>query len=140
MVKMLKVQEKLVIHTRLWLILTILWMVVMFILSTPPFSGKRITNITDKISTGLDFDFIAHFIVYFILGFLTSGAIKTNFTWKNKFLITVLVCILFASSDELHQYFEPERKCRMIDVITDCVSSILGILFFYVGILFRKIN
>lgn len=85
----------------------------------------------DWISADIDFGLIAHFIVYFILGFLSSGAIRSNFTWKNKFFITLLICVLFALTDELHQYLEPERVARMIDVVLDSASALAGIGFYF---------
>ena len=103
----------------------------MFVLSTTPFSGKRVSRYTDWISTEIDFGLIAHFIVYFILGFLSSGAVRSNFNWKNKFLIILLICVLYAVTDEIHQYFEAERVARPIDVVLDSASALAGIGFYF---------
>ncbi|RLC46896.1 MAG: hypothetical protein DRH57_05150 [Candidatus Cloacimonadota bacterium] len=130
--------DKLDKHPKHWLILTIFWMVVIFILSTSPFSSQRTSEITDKISVKINFRLIAHLIVYFILGFLASGAIRSNFNWDKKVVFTVLICFLYGISDEVHQYFEPVRKCRLIDMITDGGGSLLGILTYYLGYLRLK--
>ncbi len=123
-----------------WLILSILWMIVIFILSTSLFSPQRTAKVTDKITTEINFRFIAHLIVYFILGFLASGAIRLNFSFNNKFLFTMLACCLYGVFDEFHQYFEPARKFRLIDIITNSGGSSLGILSYYLVYLRLKGN
>ena len=77
------------------------------------------------------FRFIAHLLVYFILGFLASGAIRLNFTWKQKFIISLLFCILYSLSDEFHQHLVPERRFRLIDLSYDVLGSLAGILTYY---------
>lgn len=72
---------------------------------------------------------IAHFSEYAALGFCVCGAIRFTFD-KNKFYIPFIPCILYAASDEIHQYFVPERACRVFDVFVDSCGSALGILIF----------
>ncbi len=118
-------------YRKYWLILSIFWMIFIFILSTSLFSPQSTAKVTDKITTEINFRFIAHLVVYFILGFLASGSIRLNFSFNNKFLFTVLVCFLYGVSDEFHQYFEPARKFRSIDIITNSGGSLTGILSYY---------
>lgn len=108
-------------------------MIVIFVLSTSTFSSKKTAKITDLLSSEIDLSLIAHVIVYFILGFLVSGAVNLNIEWKNKLFISVLACLLYAAFDEIHQYFEPERKWQLITMIIDSISSLLGILFYYLA-------
>ncbi|MCJ7579117.1 MAG: VanZ family protein [Candidatus Aminicenantes bacterium] len=112
---------------QLWLILTIIWMAVIFVLSTNYFSSERTT---DLINIHIPLRSLAHLFVYFVLGFLASGAIKLNFNWKHKLLITLLFCIFYALTDELHQYFETERRFGFTDIATDSVGASVGILFY----------
>ena len=86
----------------------------------------------------MDFGLIAHFVVYFIFGFLLSGALRTNFNWKNRFLLALLFCVLYAVLDEIHQYFEPERKFRISDIVLDSVSALGGIGFYFLFNLRKK--
>ncbi len=72
---------------------------------------------------------IAHFTEYAALGFCMSGAICFTFS-KNKFYIPLIPCVLYAVSDEIHQYFVPERACRVFDVFVDSCGSSVGILIF----------
>lgn len=128
-------RQKLEKHPKLWLGLTLLWMVILYILSTPYFSSQ---NLPEKIN---DFRFVAHLVVYFILGFLASGSIRLNFTWKHKFLFTLLFCILFCLSDEFHQHLAPGRRFRFIDLSLDALGSLAGILTYYcVHLRLRKRN
>lgn len=80
---------------------------------------------------------IAHFSEYAALGFSVCGAIYFTFD-KNKFYIPLIPCILYAVSDELHQYFIPERACRLFDVFVDSCGSSLGILIFLLILLIAK--
>ena len=53
---------------------------------------------------------------------------------KKVILITVVICFLYALSDEIHQYFVPGRACRILDVLIDTSGS----LFFCLVYLFVK--
>ncbi len=127
--------KKLEDHPKLWLGLTIVWMIVIFVLSTDYFSSERTTA---KIDTDIPLRTLAHLFVYFVLGFLVSGAVNLNFNWKHKLLTALLFCIFYAFTDELHQLFEAERRFRLIDIATDTAGALAGILFynfFYLKIL-----
>lgn len=119
--------NKLENRPKLWLVLTFVWMVFIFVLSTNHFSSGRTTA---KIDTEIPLRLLAHLFVYFVLGFLVSGAVKLNFNWKHKLLIALLFCVFYAFTDELHQHFEAERRFRLIDLATDSVGAFTGILFY----------
>lgn len=72
---------------------------------------------------------LAHFSEYAALGFCMSGAIYFTFS-KNRFYIPLIPCVLYAAGDEIHQYFVPERACRLFDVFVDSCGSLTGILLF----------
>ena len=72
---------------------------------------------------------LAHFTEYAALGFFLCGAIYHTFS-KRKFYIPLIPCVLYAVSDEIHQYFVPERSCRIFDVFIDSCGSSVGILIF----------
>jgi VanZ family protein len=78
-------------------------------------------------------DKILHFIEYSIfsallfLAFFTSGK---EFLKKHVFLISSLVGIAYAVSDELHQKFVPGRSCEFFDFLADS----LGIIVIQIGI------
>ncbi len=73
----------------------------------------------------------AHFGIYAILGILSYIAIF-NFDRlrpKLKFIIPSSLCLIYAMTDEYHQYFVPGRNCSLNDVLLDFSGSITGILF-----------
>lgn len=39
-----------------------------------------------------------------------------------------LICILYAASDEIHQYFVPGRACRLFDICVDSCGILAGVL------------
>ena len=80
---------------------------------------------------------IAHFSEYAALGFSVCGAIHFTFD-RNKFYIPLIPCVLYAVSDEIHQYFVPGRACRLFDVFVDSCGSSLGILIFLLILLIAK--
>ena len=46
---------------------------------------------------------------------------------KEKISISLLVGILYAISDEIHQKFVPGRSCQITDVMIDSLGVTLGI-------------
>lgn len=80
---------------------------------------------------------VAHGVVYAVLAVLVMTGV--NFTkikmWK-KIFITLLICIIYAVSDEFHQNFVSGRTPYVRDVIIDAVGAIIGIITF---IVFKKI-
>lgn len=75
---------------------------------------------------------IAHVTVYLILGILTSSLVLLyKIDIKEIIIISILICALYASSDEIHQIFVSGRSGKVIDVLLDTCGSTLGILLTY---------
>lgn len=74
---------------------------------------------------------LAHFIEFAALGFFVF-AFTDTFTIKRKkaIVISLAFSALYALSDEIHQYFVPERACRLTDVLLDSFGALFGILMF----------
>lgn len=72
---------------------------------------------------------IAHFCEFAALGFFMAGGIKFTLD-KGKIYAPLVACMLYSVSDEIHQYFVPERACRIFDVFVDSCGSLTGILVF----------
>lgn len=81
----------------------------------------------------------AHFSEYFVLGIL--GFLVANTYQKYKFSVRILsaivFCVLYAVSDEAHQFFVPGRACRFFDVCIDTAGSVAAIALLAV-VLYRK--
>lgn len=72
---------------------------------------------------------LAHFTEFAALGFCMTGAIHFTFG-RRDFYIPLIPCIIYAVSDEVHQYFVPERACRIFDVFVDSCGIATGIAIF----------
>lgn len=122
---------------RIILILLILWMIFIFVMSS--FNANEssnqsgiivnfissIFNISDTKLLSLIIRKGAHFTEYFILGILSINYV---IKYKKNIIYSYLMCILYAISDEIHQLFVPGRSCQILDVIIDCLGSIIGII------------
>lgn len=131
------------------LIITILWMIVIFIFSNQDASKSAdysdslikstIVNIyklfnnnptEEKIEEivetwDLPVRKLAHLTEYFILGvlmFLTLNSYNIKIIY-----IVILLCFLYAVSDEIHQLFVIGRDGNIIDVLIDTLGSTLGV-------------
>ena len=85
----------------------------------------------------------AHFTEYFILGILLYVAISLNFgsvldsldeglmgggLVRIRYFLPVVIVFGYAGTDELHQYFVPDRFCSFRDVLIDTAGGLTGIL------------
>lgn len=71
----------------------------------------------------------AHFFVYLILGGLVFNALKrSGFQGVRSIGVAILICFLYAVSDELHQLFVPGRAGQVKDVLIDSSGACVGIL------------
>mgnify|MGYP001609904877 CR=1 FL=1 len=76
--------------------------------------------------------FFYHIIEYLILSLLLYRALKT--TSKNPQTLALLITILYAISDEIHQFYIPGRIPSVFDIAIDslgaiAMQSILNIYF-----------
>lgn len=84
----------------------------------------------------------AHIFIYFILGILaislSSEFYKLNF---KVILSTLLFCIIYACSDEIHQLFILGRSGKIIDIIIDSIGSVIGVnLYYYIYKIRRRLH
>lgn len=77
---------------------------------------------------------IAHFSIYTAVGLLLMALISTfEMKEKNRIIISLIIGIIYASSDEIHQSFVPERSPMITDVMIDTMGVMLGILLIMLG-------
>lgn len=71
----------------------------------------------------------AHFGIFAVLGILVYGLLTShNTNRKTIILIAVLICLLYAVGDEIHQYFVPGRACKFSDILIDTAGSFVSIV------------
>lgn len=81
---------------------------------------------------------LAHFTIYLILGILVYLYIK-EFNISNKFIVSLLICIIYALTDEIHQLFIVGRSGNIKDVCIDSLGSMIGIFIIKkVGKIYEK--
>lgn len=72
---------------------------------------------------------IAHFSIYTLVGILMMALMSTyNISKSKQILVSILVGIMYAASDEIHQYFIPGRSAMVTDVLIDTTGVCLGAL------------
>ena len=69
-------------------------------------------------------------MVYLVLGVLVINLI-TEFNVKHLILLSLMVCLFYASTDEFHQLFVSGRSGEVTDVILDTFGSFVGICSYF---------
>lgn len=71
---------------------------------------------------------LAHFSIYTLVGLLLMTLISTyNLKEIDKIGISLIIGVIYASSDEIHQAFIPGRSAQITDVMLDSLGVLLGI-------------
>ncbi|MCM1006716.1 MAG: VanZ family protein [Ruminococcus flavefaciens] len=70
----------------------------------------------------------AHFSIYAALGFCISMAAGKRKLFTKGSAFTVMLCFIYAFSDELHQNFIPGRSCEFKDMMIDTAGATAGML------------
>lgn len=133
------------------ILLVILWMIVIFSFSSD--IGSESSSKSDGLTKHI-VDFIsditnieassvedtitlivrkgAHILEYLILGILVINVLKDYYDINYKYcLIGLLICYIYACSDEVHQLFVPGRSGKIIDTFVDLVGSSIGVFSYY---------
>ena len=98
----------------------VLWAAVIFALSS------RSTLPTGGLGGGLDK--VAHFGAFAVLGLLLAhGAV----VWGLPMRWPLMLGLVYAASDEIHQYFVPGRHSDVADWLADALGVAAGCLFIY---------
>jgi VanZ family protein len=75
----------------------------------------------------------AHFFIYLVLAVLLLNAFRNSGVFGIMALIlTFVISVSYAISDELHQLFVPGRGGQVKDVFIDCAGTILGLSIYKV--------
>ncbi|OGP32267.1 MAG: hypothetical protein A2073_03725 [Deltaproteobacteria bacterium GWC2_42_11] len=106
----------------------IAYMALIFYLSSQSFEELQLPEIWN-------IDKVIHFIEYGILGILWFRALNITIE-KTQIIIIIAFAITFiyGISDEIHQYFVPNRNSSIYDAIADGFGAWVGI------VLYRKIK
>lgn len=127
----------------IWWLPALLWMGLIFFMSHQQGGGSgRLSRMILEwfASFGLDLRVLfgenafwvirkmAHFTEYFILFLLVNLALRQYWEWKKRRWRVLLVCFLYAASDEFHQLFIPGRVGDVLDVTIDTLGASTAML------------
>lgn len=136
-----------------WLIITVVWMTVIFCFSAQPADVSTDTSLRVGMTIGKmsvpDFSKLpkeeqmdyakkiefpvrkmAHATEYAILGCLLTNLCLT-FPMRKAYMWGWLMGSAYAATDEFHQLFVPGRSGQMTDVMIDSVGCLTGCLLIY---------
>ena len=112
---------------RKWLIISISYAILIFALS----------SISNPPQTGIEHsDKTAHFLLYFGFGVALYFASMELKNYDIKY--SLIVGSLYGITDEIHQYFVPNRSFDIGDIIIDVIGVFLGIIFIWYLYIRRK--
>ncbi len=80
---------------------------------------------------------LAHLFEYFVLGILMFNCLK-GYNIKRIILISLVLCSIYAITDEIHQLYIPGRSGNLIDVMIDAVGSVIGIILY--NFMYKKLK
>jgi len=78
---------------------------------------------------------IYHFTVFFLFSFFSFMAIRGDKKIKTKYvLIVLIISLIYAALDEIHQKFVPLRSMSITDLLTDSLGVFASvILYIYIS-------
>ena len=104
-----------------------IWVVFIIVFSSIPRIPE--TKILE-LNVGFKIDYLLHFIEYFVLASLTILSFASSITAYSgrRLLVIVLGLIVFAVADETHQLLIPTRSFNYLDLLSNIIGIICGIL------------
>ncbi len=103
----------------------------------PEIAETEIINIAEKLNNLIRK--LAHFGIYMIFGILVFLLLKCYCESKNAVIPALIICLIYAISDEIHQLFIPGRAGKILDIGIDFMGSLTGVfLVFILCFLLRK--
>ncbi len=75
---------------------------------------------------------IAHMLEFTALAFSLNNAIFATWEKKNSALISFLLTVIVAVSDEIHQIFVPGRAFQFSDILIDGIGAIIGVIAYII--------
>ena len=146
--------KKTIITRIILIILIILWMNLVFGFSGQ--DGEQSSGISYKISmilTGNNEEIsiiiepyvrkVAHFAEYAVGAILIYLLLYTfpKISSKIRTISSIIITIIYAISDEIHQLYIPGREGKIVDVYIDTLGIITGVIFINILIkIFRNTN
>ena len=135
---------------RIFLVLTLVWMIFIFYLSHQPASvsasqsGGFMDMLTSLPIVGglfdelMEFSFAeflirksAHMFLYFVLAILIYMSISKGNSYR-YYILAFVLSAMYACSDEIHQLFIVGRSGEIRDVLVDSTGALIGLLLIFI--------
>ncbi len=101
----------------------VFYWILLFTLTSLPSQSVPSVGVNDKLEHSLAY-FGLSFLLYLTLLFQK----KSDFLKKYAAIFTILIIVIYAVLDEVHQLLIPGRSCEMLDFLADMLGGIVGIL------------
>lgn len=69
---------------------------------------------------------VAHFLEYMILGIVLTNALRYHMPLRRAWVVALIAAGAYGITDEIHQFFVPERMPDPIDWLIDTTGATLG--------------
>ncbi len=71
---------------------------------------------------------MGHFSIYFIFSILLFNHIRFyNINRIKQYILSIVMSVIYAFTDEFHQAFVPERYPDILDIYVDTIGAIVGV-------------
>lgn len=91
------------------------------------YKGDIPAKVAEYLQNGFFVRKAGHMIEFIILGILVYSLLRRQGV-KKTVLISIMICVAYAASDEIHQIFVPERGPLVTDVLIDGIASAAAVL------------
>jgi VanZ family protein len=85
---------------------------------------------------------VAHLSEYFIFAILLTRALnnRSSLSTKRQIIWGIVLGVMYAVSDEVHQSFVPSRSASAVDVVIDTIAFVCGTFSFYTHVAIRQVK
>lgn len=98
-------------------------------------SDSLVSKIFQWIELYIDGELIrkfAHMLEFTALSFSLYNAIFVTWEIKTAPIISIVLTVICAIGDEIHQIFVPGRAFQLSDILTDSIGAIIGIVAYLI--------
>lgn len=123
---------------KLGLLLSAIWMLVIFCFSHQAHSGRITEDYLGDANVPVRkfahmFEYAVLAILYYRTLLLRAGLIAQKHSNHSAANLALLMAIVYALSDEWHQSFVPGRSATFSDVLVDASGALIGLLLIWLG-------
>ncbi|MBM3234243.1 VanZ family protein [Candidatus Pacearchaeota archaeon] len=104
------------------IIITIILAVIIFYVSSLSMPPSQ--------ETGIDLSIPYHILIFFYFSFFLFIASSSSKPKLKYFILTLIIALLYAASDEFHQLFVLNRTCSFSDFLIDSLGILASSLLF----------